>query len=140
MSVAVVEGIMLRFSIREILLLTLTVACLAGWWRYHVTATAERARLAKELRQLHELVGDGQARIRYLQQLQVLDENIQSLEAKLKQMGGPKKSPLETDNARLDADNEFLKAENARLKRRLLDHDTQLEILLERFHQAPSGY
>ena len=35
---SIVEGIMLRFSIREILLLTLTVACLAGWCRQSMTS------------------------------------------------------------------------------------------------------
>jgi hypothetical protein len=123
---------MLRFSIREVLLLTLTVACLAGWWRYHVNATAERARLAKESRQLNELLGFSETRIYALERLNLLSEQLQTNRADLESLVEDEKSRVESVNARLET-------ENARLRRRLLHHDTQVEMLLERFRNELPG-
>jgi hypothetical protein len=123
---------MLRFSIREMMLVMLCVACFAGWGKEFANAAAARARHRKELQQHQELLASREKRIYSLERLTMMSEQLSSLTTKLKLLAGDEKPDLLSENVRLEA-------ENARLQRRLLDHDTQLEILLERFHRSNSG-
>ncbi len=95
---------MLRFSIREVMLLMLCVGSFVGWWKEHATADAERKRLADKSQKLRESARWNEAKVDIL---------------------------LRANSA--------LEAENGRLKRRMLDDSTQLDLLLERFRQSPFG-
>jgi hypothetical protein len=98
---------MLRFSIRELLLLTLAVACLIGWWRNHVSASAERTRLAGQVGRLQLGLRQSTAVIQLLQaRCDVLAEEKSRLEG-----------------------------ENLQMERRMLDHSSRIELDLTRFQK-----
>jgi hypothetical protein len=102
---------MLRFSIREILLLTLAVACVVGWWTDRARSSAECKRLAEQL---------GRLQVEFRKSSGLADW----LQARC--------DVLAEETSRLEGD-------NSRMERRMLDHNTRVEPDFQKFQRLARG-